>query len=376
MLLALQQFWAHQGCLIVQGYDLEMGAGTSSPFTSLYALTAKPWRAAFVQPCRRPSDGRYGENPNRVQKYHQFQVILKPPPRNVQDLLLSSYVALGIDVTQHDIRFVEDDWENPSLGAAGLGWEVWLDGMEVAQFTYFQQMGGIECNPVSAEITYGLERIALFLQNKSSVLDLAWNTPGSPTSCTWGDIAFPSEQQFSAWYFDFAPIEGLRRHFEDALSWGALALEKALVLPAYDYCIQANHIFNILDARGSMSVAERGENIARIRHLASACCHAWVETNDRSCELGEMPQKMSEIVSARMEENAQEGSKDGKPQDLGQNAPGKGPKDLKTPDHSNILSKTPEGVTLGNFQNNGGVLSKESPLPSHPSELPEDKGHE
>lgn len=262
----------------MQGYDLEMGAGTSSPLTSLYALTPRPWRAAFVQPCRRPSDGRYGENPNRVQKYHQFQVVLKPPPQNVQDLLLSSYAALGIDVTQHDIRFVEDDWENPSLGAAGLGWEVWLDGMEVTQFTYFQQMGGIECDPVSAEITYGLERIALFLQNKARIFDLAWNEPGSESSYTWGDVSLRSEQEFSAWYFDFAPIAGLRGHFEDALAWGTLALGKTLILPAYDYVIQANHTFNILDARGAMSVAERAENIARIRHLASACCHAWVQT--------------------------------------------------------------------------------------------------
>jgi len=277
MLLTLQQFWSNQGCIILQGYDLEMGAGTSSPFTSLYALTPQPWRAAFIQPCRRPSDGRYGENPNRVQKYHQFQVILKPSPNNVQDLLINSYMALGIDVTKHDIRFVEDDWENPSLGAAGLGWEVWLDGMEITQFTYFQQMGGIECNPVSAELTYGLERIALFLQNKENIFDLQWNESGSEKMYSWGDIALRGEQEFSAWYFNYAPIEGLRQHFEDALAWGKHALEKTLILPAYDYVIQANHIFNILDARGSMSVAERAENITHIRHLASACCQAWVD---------------------------------------------------------------------------------------------------
>ncbi len=280
MILSLQQFWAKKGCVLLQGYDLEMGAGTSSPFTSLYALTDRPWRAAFVQPCRRPSDGRYGNNPNRVQKYHQFQVILKPAPQDVQDLLLASYSALGIDVNQHDIRFVEDDWENPSLGAAGLGWEVWLDGMEVTQFTYFQQMGGIPCDPVSAEITYGLERIAMFLQNKTSMFDLAWNRPGSESSYTWGALGKDSEAQFSKWYFDCAPIDGLRRHFEDALTWGASALDQGLVLPAYDYCIQANHLFNMLDARGSMSVAERAENIGRIRHLVSACCHKWIEDND------------------------------------------------------------------------------------------------
>ncbi len=276
MVLTLQEFWAGQGCVMLQGYDLEMGAGTSSPFTALYALTQKPWKAAFVQPCRRPSDGRYGENPNRVQKYHQFQVILKPAPEDVQDLLLRSYECLGIDTQKHDIRFVEDDWENPSLGAAGLGWEVWLDGMEVTQFTYFQQMGGIACSPVSAEITYGLERIALFLQNKDSFFDLAWNNPDSDAPYTWGDVALRGEQQFSAWCFEHAPVSGLMQHFEDALTWGALALEKQLVLPAYDYVIQANHIFNILDARGAISVAQRAENIARIRHLASACCAAWI----------------------------------------------------------------------------------------------------
>lgn len=280
MLFTLQQFWADQGCLMLQGYDLEMGAGTSSPFTSLYALTAKPWRAAFVQPCRRPSDGRYGENPNRVQKYHQFQVILKPSPENVQDLLLNSYRALGINVTQHDIRFVEDDWENPSLGAAGLGWEVWLDGMEVTQFTYFQQMGGIPCDPVSAEITYGLERLALFLQNKSSLFDLAWNDPDSATAYTWGDVSLESERQFSTWYFEGAPVDILRRHFEDALVCGERALAQDLVLPAYDYVIQANHTFNVVDARGALSVAERAECISRVRHLASACCRAWVKVMD------------------------------------------------------------------------------------------------
>ena len=296
MVLTLQEFWANQGCLMLQGYDLEMGAGTSSPFTSLHALTPDPWKAAFVQLCRRPGDGRYGNNPNRVQKYHQFQVILKPAPKDVQNLLLHSYAILGIDTSQHDIRFVEDDWENPSLGAAGLGWEVWLDGMEVTQFTYFQQMGGIECPVVSAEITYGLERIALFLQNKSSFFDLAWNDPDAHPAYTWGDVALRGEQEFSAWYFDHAPIEGLLRHFEDALSWGAMALEKNLILPAYDYVIQANHVFNVLDARGAIGVAQRAENIARIRHLASACCHSWVGRHRDLAEPGHAVETMDHFT--------------------------------------------------------------------------------
>jgi glycyl-tRNA synthetase alpha chain len=278
IIMTLQSFWAEKGCALVQPYDLEMGAGTSHPFTALYTLGPRPWRAAFVQTCRRPGDGRYGENPNRLQKFYQFQVIIKPSPAQIQEWLLESYAALGLNLSDHDIRFVEDDWENPSLGASGLGWEVWLDGMEITQFTYFQQMGGIECEMVSSELAYGLERIALCLQKKENIFELEW-TPqqGETPAVTYDQLSLLGEQQFCTWYFEEAPIEGVKRHFEDALSWGKSLIEKKLTLPAYDHCVKANHLFNMLDARGAVSVSQRAETIARIRKLASECCHQWME---------------------------------------------------------------------------------------------------
>lgn len=277
IVLALQSFWAEKGCLLVQPHSLEMGAGTSHPLTALAALGPHPWRVAFVQTCHRPADGRYGENPNRLQRFYQFQVIMKPPPFNIQALLLESYGDLGLDLKAHDIRFVEDDWENPSLGASGLGWEVWLDGMEITQFTYFQQMGGIECSVVSAELAYGLDRIALCLQDKDSVFDLAWNDPDQPESVTYGQMHQLAEQQFCAWHFEHAPLEGMMRHFEEALAWGRELVEKGLILPAYDQCIQANHLLNRMEARGGMGAAHRGEGIAKVRQLANACCQQWVD---------------------------------------------------------------------------------------------------
>lgn len=284
MMAQLEHYWSQQGCVILPAYDMEMGAGTSSPWTVFRALGSAPWRAAFTQPCRRPSDGRFGQNPNRMQKFHQFQVVLKPTPDDVQALLLESYAFLGIDIHAHDIRFVEDDWENPSLGAAGLGWEVWLDGMEVTQFTYFQQMGGIPCSVVTAELTYGIERLALFLQHKSSFFSLQWNqaTTHNGPGMTWGDMHLVAEQQWSEWNFHQAPVEDLLPHFHRVLSWGDTALAKDLILPAYDNSIQANHLFNLLDARGALSTAQRAESIASIRALVKRCCVRWLEIYEPS----------------------------------------------------------------------------------------------
>src|SRR5215469_15511794 len=253
LILRLQDFWAQQGCVILQPYDVEVGAGTFHPATTLRALGPKPWRAAFVQPSRRPPDGRYGENPNRLQHYYQFQVILKPAPPESQDLYLRSLYALGIDPANHDIRFVEDDWESPTLGAWGLGWEVWLDGMEVSQYTYFQQVGGIECDPVSTELTYGLERLAMYVQGVENVYDLDFNGAG----VTYGDIFKRAEYEFSAHNFEHADTELLLRHFADAERECGALLEKQLPRPAYDQCIKASHCFNLLDARGVISVTER-----------------------------------------------------------------------------------------------------------------------
>ncbi len=272
LILKLQDYWARQGCVILQPYDVEMGAGTFHPATTLRALGPQPWRAAYVQPSRRPTDGRYGENPNRLQHYYQFQVILKPAPTESQQLYLDSLVALGIDVKRHDIRFVEDDWESPTLGAWGLGWEVWLDGMEVSQYTYFQQVGGIECDPVSTELTYGLERLAMYVQGVENVYDLDYNGAG----VSYGDVFKRAEYEFSAYNFEYADTGLLLRHFADAEQECRALLDRGLALPAYDQCIKASHTFNLLDARGVISVTERAAYIARVRALAKACCEAWL----------------------------------------------------------------------------------------------------
>ena len=273
LILTLQQYWADKGCLILQPYDMEVGAGTFHPATTLHALGPKPWRAAYVQPCRRPKDGRYGENPNRLQHYYQFQVILKPAPKEVQDLYLGSLKAIGLDPAGHDIRFVEDDWESPTLGAWGLGWEVWCDGMEVSQFTYFQQVGGIDCDPVCAELTYGLERLAMYVQEVEFVYDLAYNE-----RFRYGEVFHQNEREYSAYNFERADTEMLKRHFEDAEKECHALVDAGLALPAYDQCIKASHSFNLLDARGVISVAERAAYIGRVRALAKTCCEAWLKS--------------------------------------------------------------------------------------------------
>ncbi len=275
LILTLQNYWAAQGCLILQPYDDQMGAGTFHPATTLRALGPRPWNAAFVQPSRRPSDGRYGENPNRLQHYYQYQVILKPAPENVQELYLGSLRAIGLDPDLHDIRFVEDDWESPTLGAAGLGWEVWCDGMEITQFTYFQQVGGFDCDPVCAEITYGLERLAMYVQNVEFVYDLKFNQ-----QFRYGEVFHQAEKEFSAYNFERADTEILFQHFKDAeKQCRELLTGKKLPLPAYDQCIKASHSFNLLDARGVISVTERAAYIGRVRALAQACCEAWLESD-------------------------------------------------------------------------------------------------
>ena len=275
LILALQSYWADRGCVLLQPYDMEMGAGTFHPATILRALGPKPWKAAYVQPSRRPADGRYGDNPNRLQHYYQFQVLLKPSPPDAQAIYIESLEHLGIDTGLHDIRFVEDDWESPTLGAAGLGWEVWLDGMEITQFTYFQQVGGIECDPVSVELTYGLERLAMYIQGVENVFDLDWNGAG----VTYGDVFLRAEKEFSAYNFEFADTGILARHFDDAETecQALLALDKPLALPAYEQCIKASHLFNMLDARGVISATERPATIARVRTLAKGCCEAWLK---------------------------------------------------------------------------------------------------
>jgi glycyl-tRNA synthetase alpha chain len=286
LILTLHQFWSDQGCLILQPYDMEVGAGTFHPATTLRALGRDPWNAAYVQPSRRPTDGRYGENPNRLQHYYQYQVIMKPSPENIQELYLESLKKIGIDSKYHDIRFVEDDWESPTLGAWGLGWEVWCDGMEVTQFTYFQQVGGIECSPVSGEITYGLERLAMYIQNVNNVYDLDFNGRG----VKYGDVFLRAEQEYSAYNFEFANTDALLRHFEDAeaeckallaatSSHSSLKGRKGLALPAYDQCLKASHLFNLMDARGVISVVERQAYIGRVRTLAKGCCEAWLGLN-------------------------------------------------------------------------------------------------
>ncbi|GAB6053871.1 glycine--tRNA ligase subunit alpha [Magnetospira thiophila] len=274
LILTLQTFWAERGCVLLQPFDVEVGAGTFHPATTLRALGPEPWNTAYVQPSRRPTDGRYGKNPNRLQHYYQFQVVLKPSPDNVQELYLDSLRHLGIDPDLHDIRFVEDDWESPTLGAWGLGWEVWCDGMEVTQFTYFQQVGGFDCDPVSAEITYGLERLAMYIQGVENVYDLKWNAHG----VTYGDVFLQNEEEQSAFNFEHANTEILFRHFSDAETQCAelLALDKPLPLPAYEQCLKASHTFNLLDARGVISVTERQAYIGRVRALAKGCAGAWL----------------------------------------------------------------------------------------------------
>jgi glycyl-tRNA synthetase alpha chain len=311
LILTLQQFWGAQGCVILQPYDMEVGAGTFHPATTLRALGPKPWNAAYVQPSRRPKDGRYGENPNRLQHYYQFQVIMKPNPPDILDLYLRSLEAIGIDTSLNDIRLVEDDWESPTLGAWGLGWEVWCNGMEVTQFTYFQQVGGYDCRPVSGEITYGLERLAMYVQGVDRVFDLNFNGRTDARRLSYGDVFLQAEREYSRYNFEHASTDMLLAHFKDAEAECKALLEKGwvgsdplplsprqtagasardlspsapsvrrhlLALPAYDQCIKASHIFNLLDARGVISVTERQSHILRVRELAKACCGAWLAT--------------------------------------------------------------------------------------------------
>jgi len=288
LILTLQNYWAAYGCALLQPYDMEVGAGTFHPATTLRALGPKPWKAAYVQPCRRPADGRYGENPNRLQHYYQFQVILKPSPANLQELYLGSLKAIGLDTAIHDVRFVEDDWESPTLGAWGLGWECWCDGMEVSQFTYFQQVCGIECAPVAGELTYGLERIAMYLQNVDNIYQLNYNGREGAEKITYGDIFLQAEQEYSRYNFEYADTAVLHRHFTDAerecaalLAAGKPAEAGGLyrcVLPAYDQCIKASHIFNLLQSRGVISTTERQSYILRIRNLARQCGEAFLQT--------------------------------------------------------------------------------------------------
>jgi glycyl-tRNA synthetase alpha chain len=285
LILTLHQYWGAKGCVILQPYDMEVGAGTFHPATTLRSVGPKPWAAAYVQPSRRPKDGRYGENPNRLQHYYQYQVIIKPSPPDLQELYLGSLYAIGIEPDLHDIRFVEDDWESPTLGAWGLGWEVWCDGMEVSQYTYFQQVGGLDCAPVSGELTYGLERLAMYVQGVDNVYDLNFNGEDGAKRITYGDVFLQAEQEFSRYNFEYADTDILLQHFKDAEK-ECLALLKAgdkgnrheLALPAYDQCIKASHVFNLLDARGVISVTERQAYILRVRELAKGCCEAWART--------------------------------------------------------------------------------------------------
>ncbi|AOO65810.1 glycine--tRNA ligase subunit alpha [Sulfurospirillum halorespirans] len=276
MLLNLQSFWQDQGCTIVQPYDMPAGAGTFHNATFLRSLSSKPWATAYVAPSRRPTDGRYGENPNRLGSYYQFQVLIKPSPDNIQELYLKSLEMLGLDIKKHDIRFVEDNWESPTLGAWGLGWEVWLDGMEVTQFTYFQQVGGIPCSPVPVEITYGVERLAMYLQEKESVFDLVWNENQFGVT-TYGDVHKQSEYEFSKYNFEIANVSMLFDQFENAQVECKRCLEENLPLPAYDYCLMASHTFNVLDARKAISVTQRQNYILKIRELAKGCAVKYKE---------------------------------------------------------------------------------------------------
>ena len=289
LIFALNEYWALQGCVVLQPYDMEVGAGTFHPATTLRSLGPRPWKAAYVQPSRRPGDGRYGQNPNRLQHYYQYQVILKPNPSDLQELYLGSLKTIGIDPLLHDVRFVEDDWESPTLGAWGLGWECWCDGMEVSQFTYFQQVCGIECAPVSGELTYGLERLAMYVQGVDNVYDLNFNGDGGDSKVSYGDVFLQAEQEYSRHNFEYADTAVLLKHFKDAeaecralLRAGSAETEGSphlCVLPAYDQCIKASHIFNLLDARGVISVTERQSYILRVRDLAKACGEAFLRTD-------------------------------------------------------------------------------------------------
>ena len=273
-ILNLQKYWSKHGCIILQPYDIEVGAGTFHPATTLRSLGPKPWQAAYVQPSRRPTDGRYGDNPNRLQHYYQFQVIIKPSPTNIKKLYLQSLSVIGINHKDHDIRFVEDDWESPTLGAAGLGWEVWCDGMEITQFTYFQQMAGFECKPISVEITYGLERICMFTQQKKNVYDLIWNN----NNVEYREVFQQAEKEFSAYNFEYANTNNLFKIFDMLESEAKSLVEKKISLPAYDQCLKASHVFNILDARGAISVAQRAEYIGRIREITKSAAEIWINT--------------------------------------------------------------------------------------------------
>lgn len=275
--MILQDYWAAKGCVVLQPYDMEVGAGTFHPATTLRALGPDHiWKAAYVQPSRRPTDGRYGENPNRLQHYYQFQVLIKPSPVDSQEIYLESLRAIGLDPMEHDVRFVEDDWESPTLGAWGLGWEVWCDGMEVSQYTYFQQVGGFDCSPVSLELTYGLERLAMYVLEVDNVYDLPFNKPGTPDSVTYGDVFLRAEREYSAHNFEYADTEILFCRFAECEKECMSLIEKDLALPAYDQCLKASHTFNLLDARGVISVVERQSYIGRVRALAKACCESWM----------------------------------------------------------------------------------------------------
>lgn len=286
IILSLSRYWADQGCVVLQPYDTEVGAGTFHPATTLRSLGPDTWRTAYVQPSRRPTDGRYGENPNRLQHYYQYQVILKPSPDNVVDLYLNSLRAIGIEPSGHDVRFVEDDWESPTLGAWGLGWEVWLNGMEVTQFTYFQQVGGFECKPVPAEITYGLERLAMYIQGVDSVYDLVWSVGPDGHVFTYGDVFLRNEQQYSEYNFEVADVEMLLGLFSTYEREATQVLEKGLALPAYDYVLKCSHAFNLLDARGAISATERMGYILRVRALAKSCCESYLRALNATDEAG------------------------------------------------------------------------------------------
>lgn len=279
LILQLQDYWARQGCVIIQPLDLEVGAGTFHPMTFLRAIGPEPMSSAYVQPCRRPTDGRYGENPNRLQHYYQFQVMLKPNPKNIQELYLNSLKELGIDPLVHDIRFVEDNWESPTLGAWGLGWEVWLNGMEITQFTYFQQVGGLECSPVTGEITYGLERLAMYIQNVDSIYDLVW-TDGPMGKVLYGDVFHQNEVEQSAYNFEHADVSDLFHQFDQCEKVSQDLIEKGLPLPAYEQVMKASHAFNLLDARHAISVTERQRYILRVRTLAKACAEAYYNARE------------------------------------------------------------------------------------------------
>ncbi|MET0044626.1 MAG: glycine--tRNA ligase subunit alpha [Candidatus Thiodiazotropha sp. 6PLUC3] len=280
LIFALQEYWADQGCIILQPYDMEMGAGTFHTATFLRSIGPEPWNAAYVQPSRRPTDGRYGENPNRLQHYYQYQVVMKPSPKNIQQLYLGSLQMLGLDLNVHDIRFVEDNWESPTLGAWGLGWEVWLNGMEVTQFTYFQQVGGLDCRPVTGEITYGLERIAMYLQGVESVYDLVW-TEGPQGIVTYGDVFHQNEVEQSTYNFEHADVDYLFAQFDQCESVSQKLIEAGLPLPAYEQVLQASHTFNLLDARHAISVTERQRYILRVRALARAVAQAYYDARER-----------------------------------------------------------------------------------------------